>query len=353
VPGYPPRHHPPVKLRVDKVIRTGDYVRKSHYIKKKVFHLCEYRSNKFVAENKHPGLSLLNKSTDMYTIENEILKVLIKSKGAELESIYNKHTNLEYMWSADPAFWAKKSPILFPIVGTLKSDIYFFEGKSYSLSRHGFAREMDFAVIEQKKDSVTFILESNESTLAKYPFAFRFSIQYTIAGKQLTVTYKIINKGNKELYFSFGGHPAFKVPLTENTAYSDYYLEFNKNENAGKWPISKDGLIEKSPDPFFNNSNKLTLTKELFYKDALVFKHLHSDKVSLLSDKTQHGLEFDFTGFPYLGIWAAKNADFVCIEPWCGIADSVDTDQQLVGKEGINKLEINNSFERSWSVNLF
>jgi galactose mutarotase-like enzyme len=289
----------------------------------------------------------------MYTIENEVLKVVIKTKGAELESIYNKKTGLEYMWSGDPAFWGKKSPILFPIVGTLKKDTYYYDGKSYSLPRHGFAREMDFIAAEQKKDSATFVLESNESTAAKYPFSFHFSIRYTIASNQLTVTYAVINTGNREMLFSVGAHPAFNVPLADKTVYSDYYLEFNKSENAGRWPISKDGLIEKTTEPLFNNSKKLSLSKELFYKDALVFKQLDSDKVSLLSDKTPHGLEFDFPGFPYLGIWAAKNADFVCIEPWCGIADNVDTDQQLTNKEGINNLKANDSFERSWSVTLF
>ncbi|MBS1574038.1 MAG: aldose 1-epimerase family protein, partial [Bacteroidetes bacterium] len=254
----------------------------------------------------------------MYTIENEIVRVVIKSAGAELESIYNKHTALEYLWDANPVFWAKKSPVLFPLVGTLKKDTYYFEGKSYLLSRHGFARDMDFVVTSQQKDSVTFLLESNNSTLTKYPFSFRFSIIYTIAENQLRVTYKILNTGNKKMFFSVGGHPAFKVPLAVNTAYPDYYLQFNKPETTGKWPISKDGLIQKTPEPFFNNSTHLPLTKDLFYKDALVFKHLNSDKISLLSDKTPHGLEFDFTGFPYLGIWAAKNADFVCIEPWCG-----------------------------------
>lgn len=289
----------------------------------------------------------------MYTIENEIVRVVIKSAGAELESIYNKHTALEYLWDANPVFWAKKSPVLFPVVGTLKKDTYYFEGKSYLLSRHGFARDMDFVITNQQKDSVTFLLESNNSTLTKYPFSFRFSIIYTIAENQLRVTYKILNTGNKKMFFSVGGHPAFKVPLAANTAYPDYYLQFNKPETTGKWPISKDGLIQKTPEPFFNNSTHLPLTKDLFYKDALVFKHLNSDKISLLSDKTPHGLEFDFTGFPYLGIWAAKNADFVCIEPWCGIADSVDTNQQLVDKEGINKLGTDETFEKSWTVKLF
>ena len=289
----------------------------------------------------------------MTLIENDILKVSIKTKGAELDSIYNKETNLEYMWGGDPAFWGKKSPVLFPVVGTLKNDIYYYNHKEYSLSRHGFAREMDFIITAQTSSSAQFTLQSNEITFSKYPFSFRFDVIYSLKADKLLVNYKITNTGNDRLYFSVGGHPAFKVPLVNDTVYNDYYLEFNKPETAGRWPISKDGLIESSPAPLLNNKNRLSLSKELFYNDALVFKNLVSDKISLRSEKITNGLEFDFAGFPYLGIWAAKNADFVCIEPWCGIADSVTSDQQIVDKEGINKLAVKEIFERSWSVRTF
>jgi len=289
----------------------------------------------------------------MTLIENDILKVSIKTKGAELDSIHNKETNLEYMWIGDPAFWGKKSPVLFPVVGTLKNDIYYYNHKEYSLTRHGFARETDFMVTAQTSSSAQFTLQSNEITFSKYPFSFRFDVIYSLKADKLVVNYKITNTGNDSLYFSVGGHPAFKVPLINDTVYNDYYLEFNKPETAGRWPISKDGLIESSPAPFLNNKNRLSLSKELFYNDALVFKNLVSDKISLRSEKITNGLEFDFAGFPYLGIWAAKNADFVCIEPWCGIADSVTSDQQIVDKEGINKLAVKEIFERSWSVRTF
>lgn len=289
----------------------------------------------------------------MTSIENDILKVSIKTKGAELDSIYNKETKLEYIWSGDPAFWGKKSPVLFPIVGTVKNDIYYYNHKEYSLTRHGFAREMDFLMTGRTATSVQFTLQSNEITYAKYPFSFRFETIYNLEADKLIVTYKIVNTGTGILYFSVGGHPAFNVPLKENTTYNDYYLEFNAIENEGHWPVSKDGLIELSPVPLLNNTNRLWLTKELFYNDALVFKNLKSDKISLRSDKIPNGLEFDFAGFPYLGIWAAKNADFVCIEPWCGIADSVSSNQQLTDKEGINKLGAKEIFEKSWTARFF
>jgi galactose mutarotase-like enzyme len=155
------------------------------------------------------------------------------------------------------------------------------------------------------------------------------------------------------MYFSVGGHPAFRVPLEASARYEDYYLEFDAVENAGRWAVSRDGLIEITEAPLMSGTNTLPLTKELFFQDALVFKQLTSSKVSLKSHTTPHGLDFDFSGFPYLGIWAAKNADFVCIEPWCGIADPVNSNQQLKDKEGINQLEPGLSFSRTWKTSFF
>ncbi len=289
----------------------------------------------------------------MFTIENEFLKIAIKEKGAELDSIYHKQHRLEYLWSGDPAVWGKKSPILFPVVGTLKQDTYYYEEKTYELSRHGFAREHDFTVVQQSENAVSLSLKSDDSTLKKFPFAFDLIITYTIQENSLSVSYKVINEDNKLLFFSIGGHPAFKVPLAEGSSYEDYYLEFDRKENAGRWPISSEGLIESIPVPLLEDTNRLPLTRELFQHDALVFKHLNSHQVSLKSDKTTHGLTFDFASFPYLGIWAAKNADFVCIEPWYGIADSVTGNQQLPEKEGIQKLEAGQEFTAIWNVQLF
>lgn len=289
----------------------------------------------------------------MFTLENAALRVVISATGAELQSIYHKDLQQEYMWSGDPAFWGKHSPVLFPIVGTLKNDTYYFNNTAYQLGRHGFAREMAFTATARDEHSITLSLQDTPATLAKYPFAFRFQIRYELADTSLKVTYSIHNTGKAVMYFSVGGHPAFKLPLTATAQYKDYYLEFNHPETAGRWPISTDGLIESPPLEVFHQSNRLPLSKELFQKDALVFKGLSSNSVVIKTDKDPHGLSFDFTGFPFLGIWAAKNADFVCIEPWCGIADSVETNQQLTNKEGIHALQPAKDFERTWSVTVF
>lgn len=288
----------------------------------------------------------------MESLENDLVKITVNPKGAELTSLYDKTSGTEYMWSGDAAFWGKHSPVLFPVVGTLKDNSYFYEGKKYELGRHGFARDRIFTVNREQKDRLTFTLVSDENSLQKFPFLFRFEILYQLQDKELSVSYRIVNTGETNLYFSVGGHPAFKLPIESNTEYADYYLEFEEEENAGRWPISKDGLIENMPLPFLQGK-KLPLNKALFHKDALVFKQLSSSSVQLKSTKTTKGFQFSFPGFPYLGIWAAKDADFVCIEPWCGIADEVNTSQDLTKKEGINHLAPAATFVRSWSVNIF
>ena len=289
----------------------------------------------------------------MYQIANETLTVHVAAKGAEIQSVFHTKTQLEYMWNADPAFWSKKSPVLFPIVGGLKNNTYEYAGKKYTLNRHGFARESVFTVTEKTNNSITFSLGYNKKSLLVYPFHFRFSITYRLDDNQLSVTYLVENVGNELMYFSVGAHPAFAVPLVQGTEFNDHYLKFNKWENSGKWPLSSEGLIEKESTAFFENSDSLPLSKELFYKDALVFKKINSNAISILNHKNKHGLELSFENFPYLGIWSAKNADFVCIEPWCGIADSVNSSRNIVEKEGINSIESNGVFTRKWSVRVF
>jgi len=289
----------------------------------------------------------------MFTIENNLIKATINAKGAELTSLVHKEHELDYMWHGDPAVWGKHSPVLFPIVGTLKNNTYYHNGQSYQLSRHGFARDKQFAVEDHTADTITFLLRSDAETLTVFPFVFEFRIRYTLVDHSLAVAYEVVNSGKEVMYFSVGAHPAFKIPLVPGTDYTDYYLQFNQTETAPRWPISPDGLIEQTPIPLLQNTNRLNLSKDLFRKDALVLKGMASSIVTLGSGKTERGFRFDYPGFPFLGIWAAPNADFVCIEPWCGIADSVNSNQQLSEKEGINRLEVGESFTRSWSIDIF
>jgi len=289
----------------------------------------------------------------MFSIENQYIRAVLASKGAELQQIFSKEFQLDYLWNGDPAYWGKHSPILFPMVGTLKGDTYFHEGKTYRLSRHGFARDREFTVTRQHFDSIEFLLKSDDATRLIYPFEFELRIGYILQEDRILVSYGVTNTGDRELLFSIGGHPAFRVPLEPGIEYNDYLLEFNEEETLPRWPISGEGLIENHPLPLIKQTQFLPLSKDLFRSDALVLKFPASSEVTLRSDKASHGIDFDFDGFPYLGLWAAPGADFLCIEPWCGIADSVSADQILDHKEGIQRLEPGEGFGRNWSVRLW
>lgn len=289
----------------------------------------------------------------MITISNNCLEVSIAEAGAELQSIFNKVTGLEYMWNGDLKFWGKKSPVLFPVIGGLKNSSFQYKDVTYTLGRHGFAREMVFEVENQTENSATFVLQTSDATLSVYPFHFKFSIIYTVKENTLETSYLVENTGNELMYFSVGAHPAFKVPLVDGDVFSDSYLSFSEVENASVYPLVDSIVVATKPVPFFKNTKELPLTKELFYNDALIFKDLKSTAISILNKNNNHGLQVSYPDFPFMGIWSAKDADFVCIEPWCGVADPENTTGLLQEKEGINKLAPNESFERSWRVETF
>jgi galactose mutarotase-like enzyme len=286
-------------------------------------------------------------------ISNGMLTAQISEKGAEIISLYHNALRLEYIWQRDPAYWEKSSPILFPIVGALKDGKYFFEEHEYTLPRHGFARDHVFEVASRDAASATFILRDNASTRIAYPFEFELRLIYELDHFQLRVRYEVYNPSAGKMYFSIGGHPAFKVPLIDGTSFDDYFLRTEKKESSRRWPVSPEGLIGPAPEIFLQNSDIIPLSHQLFSSDALVFKDLQSRVMSLRSHKHGHGLDFSFPGFPFFGIWSFKNADFVCLEPWCGIADSISHDQNLVGKEGIIELNGGESWLKSWSVNCY
>ncbi|RPE05669.1 aldose 1-epimerase family protein [Chitinophaga lutea] len=289
----------------------------------------------------------------MLEISNDYLQVRFSAHGAELQSIIRKDYQLEYLWSGDPAFWGKKSPVLFPIVGGLKNNTYRYKGREYQLGRHGFARDMTFTVTLHTATSINFSLRDSEETLRNYPFPFNLNIRYTVQDATLLVNYEVQNMGDDMMYFSIGAHPAFRVPLEQDTIYEDYALHFNETETAGVWPLSPGGQIEAAPLPYLEQTRQLPLKKSLFYKDALVFKNLASTSIAIRSHKTAHGVDVSFPGFPYMGIWSAKDADFVCIEPWCGIADTVNASGELTEKEGILELRPDELFQKQWSALFF
>ena len=282
------------------------------------------------------------------TIENENLSITIKNHGAELCSLKTIDDNKEYLWQADPKYWGKHSPILFPIIGCLRDNKYTYDGDTYNLTRHGFARDFEFKLIEKNTESIVYLLESSDETLQKYPFKFELYVKYTLKGNSLDISYEVKNKEEKEMYFSLGAHPAFNCNIEEG----DKYIEFEEKETLDSYRINvKNGLIEKEKKAIIKNEKDILLTYDLFKDDALVFDNIKSDSLCVTDRKTGEKIKITSKGFPYLGVWT-PNAPFICIEPWYGIADSVDSNNILEDKIGIQKLDAGEIFRCSYQIEI-
>lgn len=279
------------------------------------------------------------------TISNSILTAQIKHIGAELCSLKD-NSNTEYIWNGNPEFWGKHSPILFPIVGTLKNNSYHYNSKDYQLSRHGFAREMNFELIDKQENSATFSLISSDETLKKYPFNFELHLIYTLENKSLKIEYKVINKGKSKMPFSIGAHPAFD--LSGN--FENYSLEF-ENEEPLTFYLLEEGLISNNTAQIQLDKKQLHLNHKLFENDALVFKKLPSKSITIL-ENSKPILKVSYEDFPDLGIWTPPNAPFICIEPWFGYSDTVNTFGNLFEKEGMQVLGSNKTFKSQFSIEI-
>jgi galactose mutarotase-like enzyme len=279
------------------------------------------------------------------TISNSQISASIKHAGAELFSLKNNQ-NKEFIWEGNPDFWGKHSPVLFPIVGTLKINTYTINGTEYQLPRHGFARDMEFELIEKTENSAVFSLKYTEETLKKYPFQFELQLIYTLQESTLDIEYKVINKGESKMPFSIGAHPA--IALTQ--AFENYTLDFEENEVL-KYYILENDLISNKTKVLENTDNLVPLNYKLFANDALIFKTLKSNSLTILEDSKPY-IKVAFEDFPSLGIWTKENAPFICIEPWLGYSDTAENSGDLFEKEGILVLDANQTFQAKFSLQI-
>lgn len=284
----------------------------------------------------------------MFSIKNEFLQANFKVKGAELCGISDQKR--QYIWQADPAIWARHAPILFPIVGKLENNEYTHQGKSYQMSQHGFARDLDFEMFLHEDTKIAFRLTESSKTTKIYPFNFVLEVFYELRDQRLIVSYKVTNPDSQILYFSVGAHPAFICPLDDKNR-EDYRLVFDKSETAERH-LLENGTYSGETELAFENGI-LPIRKDLFAKDALVFKNLASQKV-ILADPDFDILSLRFKNFPYLGIWSKDSeSKFVCIEPWFGLSDSKNKGGEISEKEGIIALAAGQVFECEYEIEIY
>ena len=271
-------------------------------------------------------------------LENEMTRVVINEEGAEVSSFILKEENLEYIWNGDPEFWGRQAPVLFPFVGRLKDDTYSYQGKSYPMSQHGFARDKVFILEEITESTAVFLLTSDAETLKVYPFEFELRIRYDLNEKSLTVGYEVTTQSD-EMYFGIGGHPAFNVPLVEDTKFGSYYVHFAPSKSRFLLPL-KGPYVNLEEKTLAQTNTSIQLNRELFKNDAMILETKGENAFSILSDKTKHGITLFYENLPFVGIWSPyeKEAPFICIEPWAGIADTTDATGNIEEKMGMNHL---------------
>ncbi|RSU00719.1 aldose epimerase [Vagococcus vulneris] len=286
-------------------------------------------------------------------LKNEFCQAEFKVDGAELISFKMKKTDIEYIWQGDPRFWRRHAPVLFPIVGRLKNDSYTFNEKEYQLEQHGFARDMTFEVIEKTASSVVFVLQSNKTTLSKYPFSFELMIRYQLNETMLSVEYQV-NSLDNEIFFGIGGHPAFNVPLVSGTTFEDYYLDFYPSKSRTVLPL-KDSFINLDRATLAQTNTNIVVTRDLFKNDAIILRTIEENQFSIKSDLTHHGVKLVTHNAPFVGFWSPyeKDAPFLCIEPWWGIADTLDANGYLTDKFGINHLPPDELFTARYDIEIF
>lgn len=290
---------------------------------------------------------------DVVFIENEFLKASFKPLGAELCSLVEKETGTEHVWQANKEVWGRHAPILFPIVGQVENNQYHIGSKIYSLSQHGFARDFPFEITEHVPDKVVFLLKSNEASLKLYPYRFELEIRYSLKTSLLKIEYEVKNIDNQVIYFSIGAHPGFVCPFMADEKFDDYTLRFERKESAQRLLFEK-GLRTGEKVGYLHGEDTIPISHSLFAKDAIILENLSSKWVDLKNRKGNKVLRFHFEGFPLLAFWThtEKNAPYLCIEPWFGVADVRGANKDYREKDFIEKLDLDEKFSCTYGVEL-
>ena len=277
-------------------------------------------------------------------ISNGVLNITVSTLGAEMTSA--KKEGKELLWQGDPSIWSGHAPVLFPICGGLKDNKFIFKGTEYTLPRHGFARRKEFEVENLKEDEATFLLTSDEETLKNYPFTFEFRITYKLESETLRINYDIKNTSPEVMYFSVGSHEAYSCP----NGIEEYSVIFEQPEDLNYNALSPEGQLMHETKSLGDNIKELPLKNKYFENDALVFTNLKSRKVTLKNNITGYTINVEFPGKDYFLLWTNPGAGYICLEPWCGIADYVDSDYDITKKKGINALAGNDNFIREHTI---
>lgn len=289
----------------------------------------------------------------MLSIKHNKLTASINPQGAELSSLQSQAQ--EYLWQGDANVWSGRAPILFPIVGTLVNDQMSYGGKRYQIPRHGIARKATFTCIDQTTSKLSMNLRSNTQLLKMYPWDFELTVHFSLSADTLSITYEVINHDTDSMIFTLGSHPAFKLPALDSNSkalsINDFDIQFDCQESLQRVMLDDAGLLSTDSSTFELEDNAIKLSNAIFEQDALVFKNIESKKLSLRYMQ-QPRLIVDTGGAPHLGIWAKPGARFVCIEPWFGTSDYIDSDGNFDNKPDMLSLQPKQAFSHTIRITI-
>lgn len=284
-----------------------------------------------------------------YTLDNSELTLTVTNHGAEIRSLVDNVSGREYMWQADPTYWPRTAPVLFPLVGNYRDKMSIYDGREYHLNQHGFARDMDFMVLSHSDNEIMFTLKDTPETLEKYPFHFLLTISYQLIERSVRVTWTVTNPNPRPMFFSIGGHPAFNCSLDSD------YLRFDTDKDLTSGVICNDGsgCLSDKVITVPLQGGILKLNEEMFDDDALIIEHEQASRVEILDREKNPYLAVSFDA-PLFGIWspARKNAPFICIEPWFGRCDRYNFNHQLAEREYGIELAPSRSWQRYYTISV-
>lgn len=290
----------------------------------------------------------------MIILKNDDLEVSLHPKGAEIHKIVGLHDHINYMWRRDPILWANSAPILFPFVGAVNNNEFRIDGKTYTMTQHGFARHSEFATNQKSDTEVTFTLTSNDYIAEHYPYLFELNVTYSLEGSSLKCHLEVRNTDQQNITFGIGGHPAFACPFMEGEHSNDYYLEFSEYESLERKIIDVEAKgMSYNTEPLFDNEKRFFVRQAMFDRDAVVVKNFKSESVALKSLNHNKSIVFHMQGFEHLGIWASKHVGgLIAIEPWVGHNDYVGFAGEFKEKEGVRTIAPNEVFEAEFIVDI-
>ena len=261
----------------------------------------------------------------IYEIKNDNITLKVDTFGAEMHSL--SRNNMEYIWQCGEA-WKRYSPILFPFISSPKDHKYLLNGKEYTMkANHGFARDLEFELINRTSTELTFQLCSNDFTYEQYPFDFIFEVSYHMLANGVEIRHVVKNNSKETMYFYLGGHPAFRCPISPECEFSDYEVVFEKEEDF----IDQNG---QSVSPL-SGKKVIQLSRSLFDQDVIMTMS-ESKVVTLRSSKSAHSITIEFPDADVFGLWSPKGderASFVCLEPWTSLPVNLDDDEMDLAKK--------------------